>query len=119
MCKDVINFNNLPEAVSFLINELSEIRLLLEKERVPVNKRVPINIDDACKVLMKSKPTIYNLCSKGKLTTYKKGKRLYFFEDELINFITEGKKKTLEELNNEIESEMLKGIRCKSKSRKL
>ena len=32
----------------------------------------------------KAKPTIYTLVSKGQLPAYKKGKKLYFYEDKFL-----------------------------------
>jgi hypothetical protein len=114
-----ITFEEVPEAISFLIQELSTIRHLIENERIPINKRVLIDIDQASKVILKAKPTIYSLVKKGVLKSYKRGKKLYFFEDELISFITEGKKKTIEEIKSDLDSEMGNEIRRISKFRKL
>ena len=47
-------------------------------------KRIPIGIDDACKLIGKAKPTVYTLVRKRLLPCYKNGKHLYFFEDELL-----------------------------------
>jgi hypothetical protein len=37
---------------------------------------------------------------------YKNGKKLYFFEDELMQWISNGRKKTIDEIKAEIESEL-------------
>jgi hypothetical protein len=39
-------------------------------------------------------PTIYALVRNRLLPCYKNGKKLYFFEDELLDWISKGKKKT-------------------------
>ena len=107
MCADKITFDKLPEAVAFLIQEVSQIRELVEKNKPQsVEKRRPIEIDEACNVVMKAKPTIYALVRKGLIPCYKNGKKLYFFEDELIQWITNGRKKTINEIKTEIESEL-------------
>ncbi|BAX79287.1 helix-turn-helix domain-containing protein [Labilibaculum antarcticum] len=111
-----ISFENLPKAVAHLVNEVEKLKLLVEKGQAPTlpQKRIPIGIEEACRVIGKAKPTIYALVQKRMLPCYKNGKKLYFFEDELLNWITSGKKKTLKEIENEAEIEFKKrskGIR--------
>jgi len=107
MCADKITFDKLPEAVAFLIQEVSQIRELVEKNKPQsVEKRKPIEIDEACSFVKKAKPTIYALVRKGLIPCYKNGKKLYFFEDELMQWISNGRKKTIDEIKAEIESEL-------------
>ena len=57
-----ISFENLPKAVAHLVSELAEIKFLVEKgQQTPVvpQKRVPIGIEDACRIIGKAKPTVY------------------------------------------------------------
>jgi len=102
-----ISFENLPKAVAHLVNELAEIKSLVEKGQTSVvpSKRVPIGIDEACQIIGKAKPTIYALVRKRLLPCYKNGKKLYFFEDELLEWISKGKKKTLREIEFEAEAD--------------
>jgi excisionase family DNA binding protein len=107
MCADKITFDKLPEAVAFLIQEVSQIRELVEKNKPQsVEKRRPIEIDEACSFVKKAKPTIYALVRKGLIPCYKNGKKLYFFEDELMQWISNGRKKTIDEIKAEIESKL-------------
>ena len=100
MDKNEISFDNLPNAVAHLIGEVAEIKQLVEKTQTPTvgSKRVPIGIDDACKLIGKAKPTVYALVRKRLIPCYKNGKKLYFFEDELLAWIESGRKKTVEEI---------------------
>jgi excisionase family DNA binding protein len=101
-----ISFENLPKAVSHLMSEIAEIKSLVEKTRTPVipSKRLPIGIDDACKIIGKAKPTVYALVRKRLLPCYKNGKKLYFFEDELLAWIEKGRKKTIHEITAELQA---------------
>lgn len=102
-----ITFEKLPEAVAHLIKEVSAIRVIVEeKEKTTKTKRIPIEIDEACKIVMKAKPTLYTLVRKGLIPCYKNGKKLYFFEEELLEWIASGKKKTIEEIKEEVHAEM-------------
>jgi predicted DNA-binding transcriptional regulator AlpA len=89
------------------------IKQLVENKQNPVvERRLPIGIDAAYQIIGKAKPTIYALIKKRLLPCYKNGKKLYFFEDELIDWIGKGKKKTLAEINDEVEA----SYQTKSKS---
>jgi hypothetical protein len=101
----------LPKAVAHLVSELTEIKSLVEKgQQTPIvpQKRVPIGIKDACRIIGKAKPTVYALVRKRLLPCYKNGKKLYFFEDELLDCIAKGKKKTLQEIESDVEAEYKK-----------
>lgn len=106
-----ISFENLPKAVAHLASELAEIKSLVKKgQQIPIvpQKRIPIGIEDACRIIGKAKPTVYALVRKRLLPCYKNGKKLYFFEDELLECIAKGKKKTLLEIESEAETEYKK-----------
>ncbi len=102
-----ISFENLPKAVAHLVSEVAEIKSLVEKGQVPVvpQKRIPIGIEEACQLIGKAKPTVYALVRKRLLPCYKNGKKLYFFEDELLEWISKGKKKTLLEIESEVKAD--------------
>ena len=108
-----ISFETLPKAVAYLVNEVATIKLLIEKGQISVapQKRIPIGIEEASRTIGKAKPIIYALVHKSLLHCYKTGKKLYFFEDELLEWITQGKKKTLLEIELEAEADNKKHFR--------
>jgi len=111
MCENEITFDKLPQAVAYLIQEVTQIKELVgrnQNQNQPTVKRVPVGIDGACQIIGKAKPTIYALVRKRLLPCYKNGKKLYFFEDELLAWIAKGKKKTLMEIESEAESDYKK-----------
>lgn len=67
------------------------------QERKP--NKIPIDIKEACRITGLAKPTIYALAPKGAIPSYRKGKRLYFFEDELLAWIKSGKRMTAAEID--------------------
>ncbi|MDH6343761.1 excisionase family DNA binding protein [Parabacteroides sp. PFB2-12] len=101
MSVETITYDTLPKAVNQLIEQVAEIKTAVEK-LLPMEKRTPIGIDDACQILQKAKPTVYALVRTGSLPCYKSGKKLYFYEDELLKYIEQGRKKTTEEIEEEI-----------------
>lgn len=54
------------------------------------NSYVPIGMPEASRLLGKSPSTIYDMTLKRKIPFHKRGNKLYFFEDELMKWITGG-----------------------------
>lgn len=50
-------------------------------------ERTLIGVDEACRILRKSQPTIYRMVKNGVLPCYKIGRDLCFYKDELLEFI--------------------------------
>jgi excisionase family DNA binding protein len=63
-----------------------------------------LTIDQVSKLLKLAKQTVYGMTSKGKIPFCKKGKILYFDEDEILNWVKEGRKKTMKEIDAEAEA---------------
>jgi excisionase family DNA binding protein len=59
------------------------------------------DITEAAKYLMLAKPTVYRMVAKRKIIHYKRGKRLYFRKNDLDVWINKGRRKTLDEINEE------------------
>lgn len=112
MCKE-LTFDKLPEAVAYLIEAVAEIKSLVKNKTAPPEKRIPIGIEEACRIIQKAKPTIYALVRKGLLPSYKRGKKLFFFEDELLEWIAKGRKKTIEDIRAEMEDRLYSKSRRK------
>jgi excisionase family DNA binding protein len=60
-----------------------------------------LTVQDTAKFLSLSVPTVYTLISKGELPVMKRSKRCYFSKIELINYLKQGRRKTLEETATE------------------
>ena len=99
-------FEQLPLLVANLINEVSELKaLLLKKSEQPTEPNDELlTIEQACGLLKLSTPTIYSKVAKRELTVMKRGKRLYFSKKELTEYIKQGRKKTVSEINDEADT---------------
>ncbi|NOU62267.1 helix-turn-helix domain-containing protein [Marinifilum caeruleilacunae] len=107
MNEEQITFEQLPKAVAILIKEVRELRELIESKRSEEpQKRRPIGVKEASKIIMRPKTTIYQYVMKGLLPHFKTGRRLYFYEDELIEWVESGKRKSQKEIMEEIHNEM-------------
>jgi excisionase family DNA binding protein len=65
-------------------------------------------IQEAAEFLSLTVPTMYSKVSRGELPVMKRSKRLYFSKVELMDYLKQGRKKTLAETENEAESYLKK-----------
>ena len=95
-----ITFDKLPQAVGYLTEQVERIHKIVAalQPQTAIDKHRIVEIDEACKITRKAKPTIYTLARKGLIPAYKHGKKLYFYEDKLLHWI-ESSRKTLLDLN--------------------
>jgi len=101
--KEELTLQNVPKAVNYLINEIAEMRVLLEHIEsqlgLGVDKHRPIGIDDACRILDQTKNGINKLIRNQAVPHYTKENKIYFFEDELVKWIESSRVKTYSELH--------------------
>ena len=58
--KETVTFDKLPEAVGYLTEQVIELKkMVAELQPQPSDKHVLVEIDDACHIIRKAKPTIY------------------------------------------------------------
>lgn len=105
--EQVLTFEQLPTAVTMLTKEISELkRLLIEKqEQTPTEQPDQLlTIQQTADFLSLAVPTIYTMVSRGEIPVMKRSKRLYFSRIELINYLKQGRKKTIAETATEAEN---------------
>ncbi|MFZ4465343.1 MAG: helix-turn-helix domain-containing protein [Bacteroidales bacterium] len=99
--KEELTIQNVPKAVNYLINEIAEMRVLLEHIEsqlgLGVDKHRPIGIEDACRILDLTKNAIYKMVRNCSIPHYLKEKKVYFFEDELVKWVEKDRIATFQE----------------------
>ena len=81
-------------------------KILLSQQTVePTPTDELLTVQDTAKFLHLSVPTIYGLIHKGELPVMKRSKRCYFLKKELIEYLKQGRKKTIVERDAEIKNE--------------
>lgn len=80
----------------------AEIQLI--KDEPTNHSEQLLTIQQASELLNLTVPTMYSKVSKGELPVMKRGKRLYFFRAELMDYIKEGRKKSNAEIEAEAEA---------------
>lgn len=98
---ETLTLEKLPQAVSELFTKLDNIERLIESQNNQPEADQLLTIQQAGELIKLTPPTIYGLVSKNEIPFSKKGKRLYFSKVDLINWIKEGRNKTIAEISNE------------------
>ncbi|SMO71747.1 DNA binding domain-containing protein, excisionase family [Chryseobacterium rhizoplanae] len=93
-------FEQLPSVIAKLEVKLDRIETLLLENgyKIPAEDDY-IGAKEACRLLKLSLPTLYTKVCHRELPFYKKGNRLHFSRTELLDWIKEGKKKSITEIN--------------------
>ena len=93
--KEELTMNAVPKAVNYLIEEIAEMRAVLDNMEkqlgLGVNRHRPILIEQAAEILQMKTDTT----KKREIPHYKKEHNIYFFEDELIQWIEDSKVKPI------------------------
>lgn len=90
-----ITFENVPNALSCIIDQLERIESTLDKLTYPDSiKDQLLTISEAAEILNLAESTIYGKVSNREIPVIKKGKKLYFQKVALLNWVMEGKRST-------------------------
>lgn len=87
--KEELTLQNVPKAVNYLINEIAEMRAVLEHIEsqlgLGVDKHRPIDIERAAEILGQTKNVIKKMVRGRELPYYDKGRKIYFLKMSLLN----------------------------------
>lgn len=115
MEKENITFEQLPQAISILIEKVERLagkveEMLGRASGQDADRRKLLSLGEVAALLGKSASTIYAMTSEKRIPYRKRGNKLYFFEDEVMRWIEQGGtsgtgndeefKRRLEELRN-------------------
>ena len=91
--KEELTLQNVPKAVNYLINEIAEMRAVLEH----IESQLGLG---AAEILGQTKNVIKKMVRGREIPHYDKGRKIYFFEDELVKWVEESRVKTWSEEYN-------------------
>jgi predicted DNA-binding transcriptional regulator AlpA len=83
---------------------LRELKALIEKAESKSQTDDPQTIDEIVKLSGYTKPTLYGYCQKNTIPHHKKNGRLFFFKSEIIDWIKQGKQKTIIEVEADVDT---------------
>ena len=67
-----------------------------------------LTVEKTAKFLSLTVPTIYSKVSRGELPVMKRGHRLYFSQQDLLNYLKLGRIKTNDEISDETDEYLIK-----------
>ena len=107
-----IDYNNLPMAVNFLINQINELKEQLKESarfNVPkVSDKEEILIaDDVARLLKVTIGTIRTKTSNGELPSMKRFGKNYYLKSEIISYLKEGRKLSNQEIEEQANQYLL------------
>jgi len=106
-----LTLEKLPQAISLLTEEVSEIKSLLlqQANAKPTETDGWFNLDELCEYLpdRPSKQTVYDWVHDRNIPVHKGPKKLRFLKSEVDKWLHEGRKKTQVELAKEANSYLL------------
>lgn len=111
MVNEKLSFDNLPEAVGYLISKIEVLEQKIDA-MAPISKqsdsKTTIDIDAAVEIIQKAKSTIYTMVRLGRIPAYKKGKKLYFIEEELKQWLIDSPTICTKNRHNESKESIMK-----------
>jgi len=97
-------FDQIPNMMKKLHDKLEHLeKLILRISITKENKDELLNVEEVSKLLNLSVATIYSKVCRKEIPVNKKGKRIYFYRHELMEWIKSGRAKTYLEMKNDIE----------------
>lgn len=99
---EALKFEQLPNVIADLKNEVQEMKaLLLQKVEPQPEADNPLSIKEVAELTGLTVPTLYGYCQRNEIPFNKKGNRLYFFKSEILVWIKTGKQKTIKEIQED------------------
>lgn len=98
---ETLTYNDLPQAIQTLDTRLDRIEEILKNQAQPEPDRL-LTLPELAELLDLAAPTIYGLVSRREIPHTKKGKRLYFLKSEIDAWLSQGRRKTIDEMKAEI-----------------
>lgn len=100
--KEIFTFDQLPEAVSRIHEKLDNIeQILLQQQGQTLEQDEIMPVTKAAIFLDMAVPTVYSKVCRKEIPVNKRGKRLYFYRSELMEWIKSGRKKTADEIRQD------------------
>jgi excisionase family DNA binding protein len=100
---EILTFDQLPKAVSELLEKVSKIEdILSHVNNVDQDIENPISIQQASAFLNLSISTLYGKVCRREIPVSKQGKKLYFNRSELKEWIRAGRKRTITEVRDSV-----------------
>ena len=98
MNNNTLTFEQLPSAIQKLMEDVKSLNEKVDMIAAKTGQDIShdphriISVEEVCRMIKKTRNTLYSMTSKGEIPSYKQGKYLYFFEDEIVDWIKQCRK---------------------------
>ena len=125
MTYDELTFNELPSAVTLLLQKVEGIEDLLhqlqgditQKKKSEENGHTPMSLTEACAFLKMKRSTMYYHLENGNIPATRKGKNYILFKDELVKWAESGRTNDVPMTVSEKEEAISKAVRSHTRIR--
>jgi len=104
--------NNPFEIIEERLSKIESLILSLKNESNQIKEKVQpeqlLTVQEAADFLNLSVPTVYSKVSRGELPVMKRGKKLHFSNTELMQYLRDGRKLTISEIETEAQNYLQK-----------
>ena len=122
MTYDELTFNELPSAVTLLLQKVEGIEDMLhqlqgditQKKKSEENGHTPMSLTEACAFLKMKRSTMYYHLENGNIPATRKGKNYILFKDELVKWAESGRTNDVPMTISERKEAITAGFRRKS-----
>lgn len=119
MAYEELTFNELPSAVTLLLQKVDGLEHLLhqlqgyltQKKKSEENGHIPMSLTEACAFLKMKRSTMYYHLENGNIPATRKGKNYILFKDELVRWAESGRTNDVPMTISEREEAISNGIR--------
>lgn len=119
MAYEELTFNELPSAVTLLLQKVDGLEHLLhqlqgdltQKKKSEENGHIPMSLTEACAFLKMKRSTMYYHLENGNIPATRKGKNYILFKDELVRWAESGRINDVPMTISEREEAISNGIR--------
>ena len=119
MAYEELTFNELPSAVTLLLQKVDGLEHLLhqlqgdltQKKKSEENGHIPMSLTEACAFLKMKRSTMYYHLENGNIPATRKGKNYILFKDELVRCAESGRTNDVPMTISEREEAISNGIR--------
>ncbi len=96
-----LKFEDLPGAIQIIDHRLERIEEVLKNQPAREPDRM-FTVPEVAEYLHLSTPSIYRLISSRQIPHQKRGKRVYFRKSEIDSWLSQGRRKTVEEIRKDL-----------------
>lgn len=119
MAYEELTFNELPSAVTLLLQKVDGLEHLLhqlqgdltQKKKSEENGHIPMSLTEACAFLKMKRSTMYYHLENGNIPATRKGKNYILFKDELLKWAESGRTNDIPLTMSEREDAISTGVK--------